>query len=658
MIKRIVLEYKSWSIGRTLFALLMFCSTVVSAQNIEVASFKLLDSDLTANITGTMERDQNGEIAALIKVVTAEQGFVFDGGMTGIVKTKQEIGEVWVYVPHGIKKITVKHPQLGVLRDYYFPITIDKAKSYEMVLTTGKVETIVTRSANKQYVIFNVNPANAIVELDNMPLDVSSDGYAEKSMPYGTYNYRVSSANYHTEAGQVTVSAQDKSEVNVALRPNFGWIDVKGTDEYHGAHVYIDNEYIGQLPMKSNAIKSGTHRIKVLKSLYKPYEQQVTVTDDNTTSLTVQLVPNFANVTFVTDAESEVWVDGKQRGKGECSVALEIGDYSIEVKRASHRTVSEVISITDVTPRTIQLPLPTPIYGVLDITSTPSRATVYIDGIEVGETPFIKNDVLVGTHRIEFKKEGHETLEKTIILNENGDNIIAVTLKEGNSNETYTANGVSFLMIAIKGGTFVMGNDDDDGDEKPAHQVTLSDYAIGETEVTQELWQAVMGSNPSYFTGNLQNPVERVSWEECQIFIRKLNNITGQNFRLPTEAEWEYAARGGNSGKGYKYSGSGSIDKVAWYNGNSLKTTHPVKTKQPNELGIYDMSGNVYEWCHDCYNPYPAFAVINPKGKTSGSYRVIRGGSWGYNSSSCFVTNRGNNSPNSRTIILGFRLAQ
>ena len=634
------------------------CSLEASAQNISVASFKLLANDLTANTTGTMERDQNGEIAALIKVVTSEQGFVFDGGMTGIVKTKLEIGEVWVYVPHGIKKMTIKHPQLGVLRDYYFPVSIDKAKTYELVLATGKVETIVTRSANKQYVIFNVNPANAIVELDNMPLDVSSDGYAEKSMAYGTYNYRVLAANYHTEAGQVVVSAQGKSEVNVRLRPNFGWIDIKGANEYHGAHVYVDNEHVGQLPLKSDAIKSGVHQVKVMKSLYKPYEQQVTVTDDNTTSLTVELVPNFADVTFVTDVENEVWVDGKQRGKGECSVALEIGDYTVEVRRASHRTVSEVVSISDITPRTIQLSSPTPIYGVLDVTSTPSRATVYIDGIEVGETPFIKNDVLVGTHRIEFKKEGHETLEKTIILNDNGDNIITVTLKEGNGNETYTANGVSFMMIAIKGGTFVMGNDDDDGDEKPAHQVTLSDYAIGETEVTQELWQAVMGSNPSYFTGNLQKPVERVSWEECQTFIRKLNNITGQNFRLPTEAEWEYAARGGNTDKSYKYSGGSSIDNVAWYNGNSLMTTHSVKTKQPNELGIYDMSGNVYEWCYDCYNPYPASSVINPKGKVSGAYRVIRGGCFGYNNSSCLVTNRGNNSPDSKTMIIGFRLAQ
>ena len=144
------------TIRNVILIYVLFLPLIVKAQNISVASFKLLENDLTANTTGTTERDQNGEVAALIKVVTTEQGFVFDGGMTGIVKTKQGVGEIWVYVPHGIRRITVQHPQLGVLRDYYFPISIEIGKTYEMKLTTGKVETIVTRSINKQFVIFNV----------------------------------------------------------------------------------------------------------------------------------------------------------------------------------------------------------------------------------------------------------------------------------------------------------------------------------------------------------------------------------------------------------------------------------------------------------------------------------------------------------------------
>ena len=411
-----------------------FCVSAIGAQNISVSSFKLLDSDLTANTTGTMERDQNGEVAALIKVVTSEQGFAFDGGMVGVTKTKQMTGEIWVYVPHGIKKISIMHDKLGVLRDYYFPIAIEKARTYELVLTTGKVETVVNRTASKQYVTFTVNPANAMVELDGMPLDVSSDGYAEKTMPYGTYSYRVSCANYHTEAGQVTVTAQGIAEVNVTLRPNFGWIQFSGAEELHGAHIYVDNERIGQLPMKSEEMAIGAHRIKVLKSLYKPYEQEVEVTEGNTTQVEVKMIANFAQVTFTTEAENEIWIDNKQCGKGQCTIGLEIGEYTVEIKRASHRTVSEVINVVGLDAQTFQLPSPVPQYGILDISSSPSRATVYIDDVEVGPTPLIKSDVLIGPRKITFKKEGYETTEQIVNISENVDNKLSVTLNVPTAN--------------------------------------------------------------------------------------------------------------------------------------------------------------------------------------------------------------------------------
>ena len=642
------------------------------AQGISVESFRLLENDLTANTHGTMEKDFNGETAALIKVMTTEQGFVFDGGMVGIVKVRQEVSEIFVYVPHGIKKMSIKHPQLGMIRDYYFPVSIEKARTYEMRLTTGKVDTIVTRSAGKQYVMFNVTPTNAIVELDGMPLEVDSDGYAEKSMSYGTYDYRVSCADYHTEAGKLTVSSAGKVEKNISLRPNFGWIDIKGSSEHHGAQVYLDNKHIGQLPLKSDAVKSGTYQVKVLKPLYKPYEQSVTVADNNTTTLNVALVPNFANITLTTDAESEIWIDGRQRGKGQCIVGLEQGEYTVEVKRPSYRTVSDVIHVAELNDRTIQLSSPTPIYGVLDISSSPSRATVLVDGVEVGQTPLILENLLVGSHKVTLKKEGYEPYEKDMVLLENTDNTLAATLEVEKpkapvfaygAKKTYTVKGVSFTMVDVEGGTFTMGatseqGSDAESDEKPAHKVTLSNYSIGETEVTQELWQAVMGSNPSRFTGDLQRPVEQVSWNDCQTFIKKLNQLTGENFRLPTEAEWEYAARGGKSSKGYKYSGSNNIENVAWYTSNSRGTTHPVKTKQPNELGIYDMSGNVWEWCSDWYGSNSYSVQANPTGPSLGSIRVLRGSSWGDGAGICRVDiRRFYNSPDSEDFNSGFRLS-
>ena len=226
---------------------------------------------------------------------------------------------------------------------------------------------------------------------------------------------------------------------------------------------------------------------------------------------------------------------------------------------------------------------------------------------------------------------------------------------------TFTVNGVTFEMIPVEGGTFTMGTTAEQGgeaddDEKPTHQVTLSSYAIGKHEVTQALWQAVMGGNPSKFKGNNLRPVECVSWGDCQEFISKLNSITGKSFRLPTEAEWEFAARGGKKSKGYKYSGSNNLDEVAWYDGNSGNQTHPVGTKRPNELGIYDMSGNVWEWCSDYWGNYQSSPSTNPTGPSSGGDRVLRGGGWLDHARGCRVSYRCRGGPGGRDYGLGLRL--
>lgn len=227
------------------------------------------------------------------------------------------------------------------------------------------------------------------------------------------------------------------------------------------------------------------------------------------------------------------------------------------------------------------------------------------------------------------------------------------------SNGVLTVNGVQYCMIKVEGGTFTMGatseqgSDAEDG-EKPTHQVTLSTYYIGRTEVTQALWEAVMGSNPSSFKGK-KLPVENVSYNDCKQFIEKLNVMTGQDFRLPTEAEWEFAARGGNQSHGYKYSGSNYLDDVAWFGENSGSETNTVATKRPNELGIYDMSGNVLEWCSDSYAKYTSSPQTNPRGGR-GSDRVGRGGGLDYGAKRCRVSYRLNYSPDERYGNLGLRL--
>ena len=209
-------------------------------------------------------------------------------------------------------------------------------------------------------------------------------------------------------------------------------------------------------------------------------------------------------------------------------------------------------------------------------------------------------------------------------------------------------------MVYVSGGTFIMGGDES-SDQTPTHSVTLSSYYICKYEVTQALWRAVMGSNPSKFKGD-NLPVEQVSWNDCQTFINRLNNYTGRNFRLPTEAEWEFAARGGNYSRHYKYSGSNYISDVAWYCDNSGNRTHPVGTKQANELGLYDMSGNVWEWCSDWYGSYSSYSQSNPTGATSGFGRVERGGNWCGLARYCCSSHRSYYAPGNSFDDLGLRL--
>ena len=230
----------------------------------------------------------------------------------------------------------------------------------------------------------------------------------------------------------------------------------------------------------------------------------------------------------------------------------------------------------------------------------------------------------------------------------------------------FTVKDVSFKMIYVEGDTFQMGSDDKDaeGNESPVHQVTLNSYLLGETPVTQALWAAVMGEEPSYNGGWVEEygrggdyPAYRVSWKDCQEFIKKLNKLTGKTFRLPTEAEWEFAARGGKQRSPYKYAGGNNIDEVAWCALNSGGKVHPVKRKKPNALGLYDMSGNVFEWCGDWFGDYHSSPQTNPKGRTSGTHRVLRGGSRGTSAESCRVSNRSSCAPVNCNRNRGLRLA-
>ena len=366
-------------------------------------------------------------------------------------------------------------------------------------------------------------------------------------------------------------------------------------------------------------------------------------------------------------------------------VMVTFADYGVE-KLESNRTYELIITASGGTQVAQK--------QRLTIRYSPSSATVLVDNKMVKGTNGVARTTLsVGQHSFVVACDGYESEEGTVKLKASAPSNIQITLtKEAMATQQSIVSqpivaqqpvvqapiansdhisipvkdGISIDMVRVEAGTFTMGATaemkDPLDEEKPTHRVTLTnDYYIGKYEVTQALWKAVMGNNPSYFKGD-NLPVEKVSWDDCQEFISQLNRITGKTFRLPTEAEWEYAARGGKKSCGYQYSGSNDISDVAWCLGNSGSNnhdwgnTHAVGTKQGNELGIYDMSGNVFEWCQDRYGRYDSSSQVNPTGANSESYRVRRGGSWFALADWCRSSSRFLSPPDRCGFDIGLRL--
>lgn len=416
----------------SLLALLLFSVGVVSAQSISVKSFRALPMDMTPSSKEGKRIDQNGQVAALIKVVTNETGFVFEGGTLGIVDTKQQVSEIWVWVPHASRKITIKHQRLGQLRDYRYPIEIESERTYEMVLDIQQQTQNIDpkERPKKQYLAFQITPPNAILEVNDQIWEVSNDGSAMKFVDFGTYSYRVYAKNYHTDAGNVTVNDYDQThKVTVELKPNFGWIEVKGKDDLQGAIVYVDDTYIGKVPCKSEALESGTHTVRVVKEMYANYSQKVTVKDNETTSISPMLVADFAEVTLKVDADAEIWVNNEKKGVRSWTGRLGRGSYKIECKQSNHESTLTTQEITpSMTGNTLTLPAPKPIYGSLNVESSPNFAKLFIDGKDMGETPKFFGEILVGQHEVKVIKDGFADHTETITITKGEPKQLMVTL--------------------------------------------------------------------------------------------------------------------------------------------------------------------------------------------------------------------------------------
>lgn len=702
---------------------LLFCFSL-HAQKLTIDSFQENTKDLSARTSP--RADNNGTPCALIKVQLAAADAEFEGNVVGDVK--YSTSEYHVYMPSGSKRLKVKLTG-------YLPCDVEfgeygvkaLASQVTYVLT---VSGVIANNAQTQevrtktgWIILDSEPSGAAVYINNEFVgNTPLDSYKQ---PYGTYNYRIEKPNYHDASGTVELNAA-QVEKTIKLSPAFGAISVSSS--VSGATVLLDGKNTGKVtPCTLNEIPSGKHTIIVQVSKYAPQQLTAVVEDGKTTSLTAKLDARFAHITINSLDGAQIYVDNAQKGTTNWSDDLMEGYYDAEVRLAHHKSVTKQIKVIAGVPQTISLN-PTPIYGSLDITSTPRKADISIDGKHVGQTPYTVEQLLEGEHTVTLSLNGYATETKKVSISENNVASVNATLQNGRqitistkevgatvfvdgkevghspytgalsfgshttyamldgkktseqkvessqgvgdlpsivlsfgSNQTFTVKGVSFKMVYVEGGTFTMGATPEQENPrdvaKPAHQVTLTnDYYIGETEVTQALWKAVMGSNPSWFKGK-NRPVEDVTWNDCKEFISKLNSLTGKNFRLPTEAEWEYAARGGINSRSYKYSGSNTLGDVAWHTDNSGSTTHDVGMKSPNELGLYDMSGNVGEWCADWYGGYSSSSLTNPIGPNSGSYRVFRGGCWGNFAGPCDSSFRNGYDPDFRKYNLGFRLA-
>ena len=592
---------KLYLILLSVFALL----NTAMAQELTVKSFVLAPTDITAQTEG--RKDLNGDACALVKISFV--GDVADVEGNVIKPLVKRNNETWAFMTQEsrqMKVVTKDYLPLMVTFGDYGIEKLQGNRTYVLTLTkpSGVQEPV---DAGGNFYAISVQPKDAKVTIDGVLQASSSDGEYSAMLAYGSHTYKVEAGGYISKSGSFTIGKGDMTPISVSLVSALATLNVSCPTP--AVSLYVDKKSVGSLPW-NGSLKEGMHLLEVRKDGYRSQQK------------TIQLAQQ-QKLDVAFDALSAI-------------------------------------------------------QGNLSVNFKPFGSDVYVDGVKVGQSPRVFNGVLVGNHNVEIRKSGYTTSRQTVTISEGQTVSISGSLTSSTSSSTANAlsssgsslsgnaltipvkNGINIEMVKVEAGSFDMGAtpemENPDASEKPVHRVTLTNnYNIGKYEVTQALWQAVMGNNPSYFKGE-DLPVEQVSWNDCQDFISKLNAMTGKKFRLPSEAEWEYAARGGKKSRGYQYSGSNTLGDVAWNDGNSGSKTHAVGTKQPNELGIYDMTGNVWEWCQDWYGSYSSSPQTNPTGAVSGSGRVYHGGSWVSSARDCRSSYRGLSTPGARSFILGLRL--
>ncbi len=414
---------------------------LVNGQEMSIREFYLAETDLTANTRGTMVLDQNGEVCALIKMETTLDGFNFDTGSLGVMDVHREGGELWVYVPFGIRKLTISHPQLGIIRDYPLPCQIEKGRTYILKLNA----TLGNRtydSSKKQKMILQVYPASARVEINGMSVTLDRNGICEQELSFGVYDVTVSASKYHTMRTQIEINDPKKTQrFDLRLKQAFGWLKITGTGD---ESLSIDGRSTPYTPGKNIELMSGHYRVLLQKPLYKPYERAIEVRDSVVVEINPRFEANFRELQFKVYNDAEIWVDDVKVGKGDWTGKLEYGTHRIECKKESHRPTELVLNVDPQTLGPFMLESPTPIYGTLIVSSEPAGAEVFIDDQYEGVTPgtFRK---LIGKHKVSIRRTGFNTHEETIDLEERYssrveaklENIIPITISSTPSATLY-----------------------------------------------------------------------------------------------------------------------------------------------------------------------------------------------------------------------------
>lgn len=420
----------------------------VQAENMSVESFSLLTNDLTATIQGTKRYDPNTrKDAALVKIETSYTGFVFEPGSIGLVGDPEyKTGEIWLYIPEGSKKLTIKHASLGILRDYYYPIVIQSGKTYLMKLSTGKVISHVEQDLGGNYLSLTIEPKNAEVYIDGRTLQTDAEGGISTFLQYGTYQYEISSYMYKKEIGNLTISSNAVTEKNVKLEPDYSILQINSNPS--GARVYIDDVDAGTTPLTTKKVIAGEHKFEFRLPMYstKTVTHQV-LSSGTTQEITETLQPNFSSVTIIAPNNAEIYVNNEKKGVGSWSGNLNTGDYVVEARKESHHSSKTTISVKAGVNINKTLEAPTPRYGILNIQTNPSKAEIFVDGENIGVTPGIFKNILIGNREITVKRDGYATITKTISVEEG--KVSQENIAMQNSGELVITSSVSGAEVYI-----------------------------------------------------------------------------------------------------------------------------------------------------------------------------------------------------------------